>query len=114
MEGEQIDAQDVAFVELTGVEVSGQGARLTLASESVLTDDGEAAFPDYQAGTEFDPVSLTLNLDQCPVYTGGYTPMTEPIPPAWVVAGAILGPLVIIAAIVSAIVLAVRRRRARA
>ena len=27
---------------------------------TVLTDDGEAAFPDYQAGTAFDPLTLHL------------------------------------------------------
>lgn len=116
MEGEQIEAQDVAFVDLPGIEVSGEGARLTLESESVLTADGEAAFPDYQAGTAFDPLTVALKLDMCSPpggYSGGDDISSSPTP-AWVVAGAVLGPLALIAAIVSAVVLVLRRRRARA
>jgi hypothetical protein len=116
MEGDQIDAQDVAFVDLPGIEVSGEGARLTLDSDSVLTADGEAAFPDYQAGTAFDPLTVALKLDMCSP-PGGYSggdDISSPPTPAWVVAGAVLGPLALIAAIVSAVVLVTRRRRARA
>jgi hypothetical protein len=116
MEGEQIDAQDVSFVELPGAQVSGQDARVVLVSDSVLTADGEAAFPDYQAGTAFDPVKFALELDQCSPadgFAGGDDISPAPTPP-WVIAGAILGPLAIIAAIVSAIVLVTRRRRAGA
>jgi hypothetical protein len=116
MEGEQIDAQDVEFVDLPGVEVSGEGAGVVLVSESVLTADGEAAFPDYQAGTAFDPLKVALELDQCspPGGYGGGDDISPAPTPAWVIAGAILGPLAVIAAIVSAILLVTRRRRARA
>ena len=88
----------------------------SLVSDSVLTADGEAAFPDYQAGTAFDPLKVALELDQCSP-AGGYAGGDDisPAPtPAWVIAGAVLGPLALIAAIVSAILLATRRRRARA
>jgi hypothetical protein len=112
MEGEQIDAQDVSFVELPGLDVSRDGARLSLAGDSVLTDDGEAAFPDYQAGTAFDPIEAALKLDNCSVLS--FTSEDPPAPPLWVVLGAIVGPLLIIAAIIAAIVAVTRRRRARA
>lgn len=116
MEGEQIDAQDVSFVELPGVQVSGEGARVVAVSDSVLTSDGESAFPDYQAGTAFDPVKVAMELDQCSPpggYAGGDDIASDPVP-AWVVAGAILGPLALIALATAAILLAIRRRRARA
>ena len=82
----------------------------------MLTADGEAAFPDYQAGTAFDPLKVALELDQCspPGGFAGGDDISPPPTPAWVIAGAVLGPLALIAAIVTAIVLATRRRRARA
>jgi hypothetical protein len=116
MDGGQVDAQDVAFVDLPGVEESGEGARVVLVSDSVLTADGEAAFPDYQAGTEFDPLKVALELDQCSPpggYAGGDDISPAPIP-AWVIVGAIVGPVAVIAAIVAAVMIATRRRRAGA
>jgi hypothetical protein len=117
MEGEQIDAQDVSFVELPGVEVSGEDARVTLSSDSVLTDDGEAAFPDYASGTAFDPVDVGLKLDQCSI-SGGY--QIEPdhrgpfakIAVYALMATGVIG--VVAAAIVAVVLLITRRRRARA
>ncbi len=114
MEGEQIDAQDVSFVELPGVEMSGEDARVNLVSDSVLTVDGEGAFPDYQAGTEFDPLKVALELDNCSLISFTADDPSSKSPPAWVVAGAVLGSLAIIAGVVVAIVLATRRRRASA
>jgi hypothetical protein len=115
MEGEQIEAQDVSFVELPGLDVLGEGARLTLEGDPVLTDDGEAAFPDYQAGTAFDPITVALELDKCRPqdYAGGDDISPPPAPPLLLVAGAVIGPLLLLAAIVVAIAL-VARRRARA
>lgn len=111
MEGEQIDAEGVAFVGLPGLQLGAEDYHVTIESTAVLTDDGEAAFPDYQAGTDFDPVTLELELDQC---STEYFEADEPpaSTPAWIVAGAVLGPLVIITAVVSAILLLIRRRRA--
>jgi hypothetical protein len=116
MEGEQIDAQDVSFVELTGPDVSADGARATVESDTVLTAEGEAAFPDYQAGTAFDPIAVDLKLDKCSPaggYSGGDDISPSPLP-LWVVAGAIAGPLLVVAAIIAVVVVAARRRRARA
>ncbi|MEO5919656.1 MAG: HtaA domain-containing protein [Pseudolysinimonas sp.] len=113
MEGDQIDADDVGFVDLPGVEVSGEGARLTLSSASVLTDDGEAAFPDYAAGTAFDPVDVALELDQCSPaggYAGGDDVSPAPAPHPLVIALAVSGPLLVVAAIVAVVAFAVRRR----
>jgi len=116
MEGEQIDAQDVSFVELPGIEVSGEVPRISLASDSVFTDDGEAAFPDYQAGTAFDPLTMALTLDMCSPpggWPGGDDISPPPAPPLLVIAGAVIGPLLLLGAIVTVIVV-VTRRRARA
>ncbi len=115
MEGEQVDAQDVEFVELSGIEVSGDVPRVTLATESVLTADGEAAFPDYQAGTAFDPLGVALQLESCSPPGGwqGDDISPTPGPPLMLIAGAIAGPLLLIAAVVTAVVV-VTRRRARA
>jgi len=113
MEGDQIDARDVDFVDLPGLEVSVDGARVTLAGDSVLTDDGEAAFPDYQAGSAFDPVAVALKLDRCaPAGMGGGDDISPPPGPPHllVVAVAVIGPLLVVAAIVVAIVVVVRRR----
>jgi hypothetical protein len=114
MEGEQIDAQDVAFVELTGVDTTGEDARATLASDSVLTDDGEAAFPDYQAGTAFDPVTVDLKLDKCATYSGGYSPLPSGSSSAspLAIAGVVFGGLLLASAIVGLVL--ILRRRARA
>jgi hypothetical protein len=60
MDGDQVDAQDVPFVELRDLEISGEDALVTVDAGTVMTSDGEAAFPDYQAGTDFDPVALNL------------------------------------------------------
>ena len=114
MEGEQIDASRVSFVELNGVDVSGDGARVTVLSDTVLTADGEAAFPDYQAGTAFDPVTMTLPLAGCSAdYAGGGDLVPSSAPPLPAVGLAVLGPLFVAAAIVALIVV-VLRRRARA
>ncbi len=113
MEGERIEAQDVPFVELTGVDVSGDGARLALESDSVFTADGEAAFPDYQAGAAFDPVTVELELDLCSPpggYAGGDDISPPPSPPMLAIVAAVVGPLLFAVAIVVAIVIALRRR----
>jgi len=60
MDGAQVDAEDVPFVELLDLELAGEDALVTVDAGTVLTEDGEAAFPDYQAGTEFDPVALNM------------------------------------------------------
>ncbi len=60
MDGDVIDAADVPFIDLFGLEFSGQEALVTLDAATELTDEGEDAFPDYQAGTEFDPVELAM------------------------------------------------------
>lgn len=112
MEGEQISAADVPFVALAGTQTSGDGSRITLRSESILTVAGEAAFPDYAAETAFDPVAVTMDLAGCDAgYVGGEDVSRPHGPPAFVIVGAVLGPLVVVAGIVALIVL---RRRARA
>jgi hypothetical protein len=67
MDGTPVDVRGVAFVELPDARPAGAGAVRTLDAETVLTEDGSAAFPNYEVGTAFDPVSLTLTVgEDCP------------------------------------------------
>jgi hypothetical protein len=110
MEGEQLESQDVSFVELPGVAVSGERFHVTLDSETVLSADGEAAFPDYQAGTAFDPIDVSLELDKCvPAYSGTDS-LSEPEPPhPLLVAAVVVGPLIVLGGVIALI----RRMRQR-
>lgn len=109
MEGDQIDAQDVSFVELTDLTTAGDGAGVLLDSTSVMTADGESAFPDYQAGTAFDPVEVSLTLDKCsPPYDGG--DQIEPSPPGIALVGMIGLPVLLVVATIVGVVLVLRRR----
>ena len=58
----------VSFVELDlsdgTVEISEDGAVITATDvPSAITSQGYEAFPNYEAGTEFDPVSFTITTD---------------------------------------------------
>ncbi|HEX7835666.1 MAG TPA: HtaA domain-containing protein [Pseudolysinimonas sp.] len=111
MEGDQIDAQDVSFVELTDVSTASNELRVSLDSPTVLTHDGESAFPDYQAGVAFDPVELTLDLDLCsPAYSGGDD--LPPSAPGLALVGLYSIPLVLLVAAILGVVFVVRRARA--
>jgi hypothetical protein len=69
MEGDQVSVTATPFV---SVDLSGQdlavapdGTITIDEAPTALTADGEAAFPNYPAGTEFDPISATLSVGDC-------------------------------------------------
>jgi hypothetical protein len=115
MDGEQVSVVAAPFVT---VDLSGQdftvvdGAVAIDAAPTVLTADGEAAFPNYPAGTAFDPISATIDVGDCDLSGQpiGSDAVGEP-PPAfpWAVLFVIVP--VLLAAIAVAVV-AGRKRRA--
>ena len=70
MEGDQIDLTDVAFV--TGPvdpdTIAADGDQQLSIPAPALTADGSTAFPNYEAGTAFDDLTLSLPAtDDCRV-----------------------------------------------
>lgn len=118
MDGEQVEVAEAEFVELTGLETGGEDAVVTVDAETVLTEAGSVAFPNYPAGEAFDPVAVELTLGEgCITYGGTYEPVDPPAAGPqwpWLIGGiAILAlPVLAIAGVVVAVVLARRRRRA--
>jgi hypothetical protein len=116
MDGDQIAADDVAFVELTGIEFSGEDALVTVDAATVLTDDGEAAFPDYRAGTAFDPVALEMPTSGvCAAGSDGGDAIAPPADeglPAMLIGFVVGVPLLLIAAVLAVTLSRRRRRRA--
>lgn len=100
-EGMSVDAPGVVFV------TSGADADIDATSgiwslsdaPTVLTEEGAAAFGNYPAGTEFDPVTITVNVEPgCLEQPRG--------PLGWVVSLSVLA-----TALAAAVTVGVRRRR---
>ena len=111
MHGDQVDLQDVEFVDLASVEAAGDDAVRTVDADSALTADGSTAFPNYEAGTAFDPVSISINVGkQCPTeaVVDDVTDTTEPLWPLLVGIAA----LVVLVIAAGAVFFVTRRRRA--
>ena len=84
MEGDQIDLADVAFV--TGPadpeSIAAEGEQRIAIPAPALTPDGSTAFPNYEAGTAFDDLILSLpSTEDCRVA------LAPPGPQVWIVAG---------------------------
>ena len=64
MEGNKSSASNVAFADLSFSGVQAQGGRIEVSNAAAtLTADGAVAFAGfYEAGTELDPISLSLEL----------------------------------------------------
>ncbi|KQY59984.1 hypothetical protein ASD11_10810 [Aeromicrobium sp. Root495] len=61
----QVERKDVPFVtlDLGAATVRKDGAKVVYeAVPTALTKEGQAAFPNYEAGTAFDPVDLTFTV----------------------------------------------------
>jgi hypothetical protein len=106
MDGDQVDLSGVAFVTgpIDPASVAGEGRQLLSVPAPVLTADGNTAFPNYETGTAFDDLSLSLPAtDECRVElaTGGA--------PVWVVAGIVSGLVVAGVGIVIALIRKGRR-----
>jgi hypothetical protein len=119
-------AQDVAFVKLDlssgTVQLSEDGTILTgIDVPAELTTQGKEAFPNYEAGTAFDPVSFSIPIqDDCvvvvPPADGDTMVTTAPVAAdgpsliwLWWAAGGVL-----LAAILIVVFVLLRRRRRRA
>jgi hypothetical protein len=62
MDGTQIDQQDVEFAAIPSLQVVGGDAVRTIDAGTALTPDGAVAFPNYEAGTAFDPVAISMTV----------------------------------------------------
>lgn len=112
MDGTPVDVQDVPFVDLPAVAVAGADAVRTIDADTVLTEDGNAAFPNYETGTAFDPVAMSITVGKdCPVVAPvGDTDTSgsgSPLLIGLIAAGGLAA-----AAIIVAVVFLTRRRRA--
>lgn len=113
MDGTQVDQDDVPFVSMPSVEVVGTDAVRTLDAATTLTADGAIAFPNYESGEAFDPVSISMTVGKvCPVgYNGGDVVDAEVVGLPWL-PGFIAVAVVATLAAVAGILAATRRRRA--
>jgi len=104
-QGAQIDEQQVEFVDLdlAGAITSDAATVSVTDAAATLTAAGAEAFGTYQAGEQFDPITLTLTVDPA----CATIPAPSPTWWVWVFAG-VAG--LVAAAVVVALVL--RRRRA--
>ena len=112
MDGTPVDVQDVPFVDLPTAEVVGGGAVRTVEADTVLTEDGNAAFPNYEVGAAFDPVAVSIIVGtDCPVAAVvddvDTSDAASPLLVGLISAGALAA-----AAIIVAVVVLTRRRRA--
>ena len=109
MEGEQIHDSEVPFlvgtVAADGVKTAG-GTQTILITAPELTEQGSTAFPNYEAGTPFDDLTVTVSDPEC-TFALGQTPATT----AWLLTG--VGSAVVVA-LVAALIVALRRRKEEA
>lgn len=112
MSGDPYSQTAVPFVELDLTDIgvlSRSGDQIIVdAAPATLTAEGSAAFPNYEAGSEFDAVDLTFTVGtDCEIeLTDGVIGDATPFV---VVAAALVGALV--AAVTVLVVVRVRRRR---
>lgn len=116
MEGDAVDELAVPFVslDLAGQDLTPVDGVITLSEvPTTLTADGARAFPNYEAGSAFDPVTIRVEVGDCALAP---EPSPEPAAPAAggidpipvvVASGATLA---VAAAAVSLVVLGRRRR----
>ncbi len=115
MDGGEVAVTATPFVtiDLTGQDLSSVDGVVTIdEAPTTLTAEGEAAFPNYPAGTEFDPISATLDVGDCDLTglpVGGDASAPEP---QTGIVSALLGGAVI--ALLAGIGLVFARRRRRA
>ena len=101
MEGDQVDLADVEFV--TGPvdpdSIAAEGGQQLAITAPALTSAGSTAFPNYEAGTPFDDLTLSLPAtDDCRVE------LAEAGAPTWIIAGAVSGLVVVGAGIAIALI----------
>lgn len=111
MEGDQVSvtATPFAAVDLSGQDLTPVDGVVTITeAPTTLTADGETAFPNYAAGTEFDPISATIPVSDC-VFDAPPAGDTAGDGTAWLYPAVIAGAVAAAALVVGIFV--VRRRR---
>jgi hypothetical protein len=116
MEGDEVTVTEAEFldVDLAGQNLTPVDGVITIdAAPTTLTADGAVAFPNYEAGSEFDPVTVTLDVGDCdltgqPIGTDAGDGTTAGAP-LWL--PPVIAALVLIAAAVTLVVAVTRRRR---
>jgi hypothetical protein len=105
MQGDDIDEAGVEFLtgEVDPDSVEASGDQSLLIPAPTLTTDGSTAFPNYEAGTAFDDVTVGIPATaDCRVALAGAAL------PLWLTAGALLAA---VAVVIAAIVAVLRRRK---
>jgi hypothetical protein len=105
MEGDPVDEIGVAFVriDLSTAELASSTDGIVVSSApTTLTEDGAAAFPNYDPGEAFDPISFVLPAPGCEIR------LDRPGGDGWVAYALI--PLVLAIGAIAVPVLLVRRR----
>ena len=108
MEGDQVDLSDVEFVTgpIDPESVTADGEQQLSIPAPALTADGSTAFPNYEAGSAFDDLTLSLPAtDDCRVA------LADAGAPAWIVAGVVSGLVVVGVGVTIALI---RKRKAGA
>ncbi len=68
MDGDDVTVTEADFVDvdLTGQNLTPVDGVITIdAAPTTLTEDGAVAFPNYEAGSPFDPLTVTLDVGDC-------------------------------------------------
>ena len=69
MDGDEVSVTEASFldVDLSGQDLTpGDDGIITIdEAPTTLTAEGAEAFPNYEAGTEFDPISATIDVGDC-------------------------------------------------
>jgi hypothetical protein len=117
MEGDQVAVTEAVFVDvdLTGQDFTvNDGIITVVGAPTTLTEEGAEAFPNYEAGEAFDPLSVRIDVGDCDLtgqpigtdsYEGGVIGNATPF---LILVAAIAGALVIIATVL--VVTRLRRR----
>lgn len=118
MDGDQVAVTATPFVtiDLDGQDLTAVDGVVTIdEAPTVLTADGEIAFPNYPAGEAFDPISATIDvgpdcdLSGLPIGGDAGDPPGDQTP---ILAGMVAVAAVLFAAIVGLVAFFVRRARA--
>jgi len=120
--GDPVEQKAVRFVTLSladGEHADKDGAVSFTAVPTTLTDEGAAAFGTYEAGSAFDPITVSFTTTDCATLAAAAAeatpvkaaPVESSSNPTWLwwVIGA-----VVLAAIIAAVIVLVTRRRATA
>lgn len=115
MEGDEVSVLESEFltVDLIGQNLTPVDGVITIdAAPTTLTEEGSVAFPNYEAGSEFDPVTVVADVGDCdltgqPIDTDVIEGTELPVARI----AAIVAGVVVLAAILAGVLIMVRRRR---